>query len=89
MPLGSLFFAAGLLALGRCEKIANCDRCEYTGPDRVSRGCLVSPPDNQTCLALSGQARQRTISRRQHHIHHALQAPPNPRGAVSNFPLIL
>ncbi len=29
LPLGSLIFAAGLLALGRCEKIENCDRCEY------------------------------------------------------------
>ncbi len=29
LPRGSLFFAAGLLALGRCEKIANCGRYKY------------------------------------------------------------
>ncbi len=35
LPLGRLIFAAGLLALGRCEKIANCDRCEYKTDTRL------------------------------------------------------
>ncbi len=41
LPFGSLIFAAVLLALGRCEKIANCDRCEYTA-DKAGNRCGIA-----------------------------------------------